>query len=153
MTNINKTDSVDQDFIALVQMLDKDLAIRDGDVHEFYNQFNQIDLIKHALVLYENGMPVACGAIKQIMQDTMEIKRMFTKPGCRGKGYASAILKELELWASSLQFQRMRLETGKNQPEAIALYLKNNFYPIENYEQYMGIDSSVCFEKIIMKKD
>ncbi|MFT4668785.1 MAG: putative acetyltransferase, partial [Ulvibacter sp.] len=47
MIKTKRTSSENQDFITLVKLLDADLAIRDGDEHSFYNQFNKLDLIKH----------------------------------------------------------------------------------------------------------
>jgi len=41
------------------------------------------------------------------------------------------------------------LETGKKQPEAIALYKKNGYKLIPNYGQYAEIENSVCFEKVV----
>ncbi len=147
MITITRTDSANPDFIALVERLDADLAERDGKDHGFYAQFNRIDKIKYALVAYENGQPVGCGAIKEYASKTMEIKRMYTSPESRGKGVASKVLGELEAWASELSCEKCILETGKKQPEAIGLYKKNGYTIIPNYGQYAGIDNSVCFEK------
>ena len=79
----------------------------------------------------------------------MEVKRMFVPLNNRKKGVASIILKELETWAKEMNFEKCILETGKAQPEAIQLYYKNNYSVIPNYGQYVGIDNSVCFEKIL----
>ena len=59
------------------------------------------------------------------------------------------ILKELEKWAAELNYTKCVLETGKKQPEAITLYLKNGYAIIPNYGQYIGIENSVCFAKVI----
>jgi GNAT superfamily N-acetyltransferase len=149
MLQFVKTDSKNSDFIHLVEQLDADLAVRDGDEHAFYHQFNKIDMLKHVVVAYEDGIPQGCGAIKEIDPQTVEIKRMYTTPYNRGKGIASRILKDLEDWAKELNFDRCVLETGKKQPEAIALYTKNGFVSIPNYGQYKGIENSLCFEKKI----
>ena len=45
-----RTDSGDKDFRELVNALDKDLSIRDGEEHSFYAQFNKIDMIRYAVV-------------------------------------------------------------------------------------------------------
>jgi endo-1,4-beta-mannosidase len=65
MIKIKRTSSENQDFLALVKLLDADLAISDGDEHSFYNQFNKIDLIKHVVVLYDNDIAVSCGSLKE----------------------------------------------------------------------------------------
>ncbi len=150
MIRFLRTNSENKDFIELVKLLDADLAHRDGEDHAFYNQFNKINTIKHAIVLYENGKPIACGAIKEIEPNVMEVKRMYTLPEYRGKGFATGILKELETWAVELTYSNCVLETGKRQPEAIELYTKNGYRIIPNYGQYIGIKNSVCFEKKLL---
>ena len=147
MTKTVRTDSNNEHFIELVKLLDADLAIRDGEDHSFYAQFNKIDLIKYAVVAYENNIPLGCGAIKAFDANTMEIKRMYVKPESRGKGIASKILSELEAWASELSYNKCLLETGIKQPEALRLYTKNGYERIPNYGQYSDIIGSLCFEK------
>jgi putative acetyltransferase len=144
---ILRTDSSNPDFISLVRMLDADLAERDGKDHSFYAQFNKIDTIRNALVLYAGQVPVACGAFRELEEGVVEIKRMYTLPSSRGSGYAGTILKELERWAAELGYSYCQLETGMKQPEAISLYRKNGYTRIPNYGQYAGISNSCCFRK------
>ena len=149
MIKITRTGSDNQDFIDLVKYLDADLAERDGNDHSFYAQFNKIDKIKYAIVAYEDDKPIGCGAIKEYAQNTMEIKRMYTLPESRGKGIATKVLTELEIWATELSYEKCVLETGKKQPEAIGLYKKNGYKLIPNYGQYAEIENSLCFEKVV----
>lgn len=144
-----RTHSDHPDFIALVKLLDAELAERDGEDHSFYAQFNKIDKIRHVVVAYAAAQAVACGAIKSFSADAMEVKRMYVLPAYRKKGIAAMILTELEAWASELSYSKCILETGKRQPEAIALYLKQGYINIPNYGQYAGVENSVCFQKII----
>lgn len=145
--NTVRTDATNQDFINLVKLLDEELAIVDGDDHAFYHQFNNIDVLKYTIVLYENNIPVGCGALKKFDETSAEVKRMYTLPKTRGKGIATKVLIELEKWAKELGYKYTILETGKRQPKAIALYQKNGFQIISNYGQYKGIENSVCFRK------
>lgn len=147
MLSLIRTHSVNPDFVSLVLQLDQDLAERDGKEHGFYAQFNTLTAIQHVVVAYEEGKAVACGAMKELDKNTMEIKRMFTTPTHRAKGIASQVLGELETWAKESGYTVCRLETGKRQPEAIAVYQKNGYVQIPNYGQYAGIENSVCFEK------
>lgn len=133
--------------------LDADLAVRDGSERVFYNQFNRLDVIKHVIVAYENDIPAGCGAIKHFSDDTMEVKRMFTPLKFRSRGIASMVLSELEKWTLELGYAKCILETGKRQPEAIALYKKNGYKIIPNYGQYIGIENSVCFLKELNNSD
>ena len=148
MIILKRTDASDRDFIELVRLLDADLAIRDGDEHAFYDQFNKIDSIKHTLVAYDNDKPVGCGAVKLFAEGTIEVKRMYVTEGSRGKGIAKQILSALEVWCIELGIKKCILETGnKNQPEAVALYHKQGYEVIENYGQYAGVEGSICFGK------
>ena len=144
-----RTNSDNIDFQKLVEALDADLKIRDGEDNVFYTQFNKITAIKHAIVAYDDDLPVGCGAIKQYVDDTMEVKRMYVLPENRGHGIAALILSELEIWAKELNYVRCILETGQKQPAAIALYKKQGYRIIPNYGQYEGIANSVCFEKLL----
>ncbi len=149
MIRIIKSDASQPDFKKLVAFLDVDLAERDGEDHSFYDQYNKLHLIKYALVAYEKDLPVACGAIKEFEPNVMEVKRMYVTPEKRGKGIATKVLSSLEDWARELGYQKCVLETGKRQPEAIALYTKNGYKIIPNYGQYAGIENSMCFEKFL----
>ncbi len=144
-----RTNSDNEDFQHLVEQLDADLRIRDGADHAFYAQFNKLKNIIYVIVAYQENVPVGCGAIKEYAAEIIEIKRMFVPLNKRKMGIASNILSELEKWAKELNFKRCILETGINQPEAIALYKKNKYSIIPNYGQYEKVETSVCFEKII----
>jgi len=144
-----RTNSTHQDFIDLVALLDADLKIKDGKDHSFYNQFNSIAAIHHVVICYLNQKAIGCGAIKKYDNKTAEIKRMYTLNTSRGKGVASKILGELELWSRELQFDKCILETGKKQPDAIALYQKRNYRISVNYGQYKDVENSICFEKFL----
>ncbi|MCF8425202.1 MAG: GNAT family N-acetyltransferase [Bacteroidia bacterium] len=150
MIELIRTDSGNSDFIKLAALLDKELAFIDGEEHGFYDQFNKIDAIKYVLLAFEEGEAVGCGAIKELSPNAMEIKRMYVLKDQRGKGIASKIVIELENWTKELGFQKCRLETGKKQVDAIALYVKNKYQIIPNYGQYIGIENSVCFEKNLL---
>jgi len=147
MIQLVKTNSKNTDFIKLVRQLDAELAIKDGDDHEFYHQFNGITNLKHIIVAYKDKHAIGCGAIKSIDDNTVEIKRMFVPESSRGLGVATKILNALEIWAEGLGYTFCVLETGKNLPNAIALYKKCNYKIIPNYGQYKGIENSICFKK------
>jgi GNAT superfamily N-acetyltransferase len=98
-------------------------------------------------VAYHNNEPIGCGCFKTYADGSAEIKRMFVDAGERNRGVASEILKELCKWAAEEGFERVILETGLKQPEAIRLYTKGGFKVIPNYPPYVGMEQSVCMEK------
>ena len=147
MPQLFRTDSENNDFKALIKLLDADLAIRDGVDHAFYAQYNSIDKIRNAVVAFKDNEAVACGAFKNFSDSTVEIKRMYVVENLRGQGIAQKVLAELEKWAGELNFSSCILETGKKQPEAIRLYQKAGYTIIKNYGQYEHVENSVCMEK------
>lgn len=148
---ITRTTSKNIDFQKLVVLLDEVLRSRDGEDHSFYAQHNTLDKINHVVVCYQDNIAIGCGAFKEFDSDTVEIKRMFVHPDFRGKGIASTVLKELEIWANEIHYTNYVLETGQNNPEAISLYQKNGYKIIQNYGQYENIETSVCLKKSIDK--
>lgn len=151
MIEIIRTNSENGDFVQLVAQLDKLLAGLDGRDHDFYNQYNKIDKIKHVVVVYSDELPVACGAIKEFGAGAMEVKRMFTDANFRGKGLATKVLTELENWALELGYIKCVLETGKRLPDAVRLYENRGYQLIPNYGQYVAMENSICFEKKLIK--
>ncbi|HVZ57224.1 MAG TPA: GNAT family N-acetyltransferase [Chitinophagaceae bacterium] len=149
MITLTRTDSAHPDFAALVRQLDTLMAELDGEEHAFYDQFNKIDKIRHVVLAFYEGAAVGCGAIREIEPGIMEVKRMYTVPPLRGQGIATRVIRELENWARELGAQRCVLETGKRQPDAVAVYRKNGYHQIPNYGQYAGVDNSLCFEKTL----
>jgi len=151
--DIIRTTSSDLQFVELVRLLDAELAERDGEAHSFYHQFNKIDMLKHVIILREEGIAMACGAIKEFEKDKVEVKRMYTRDLARGRGFAMKVLNALEEWSKELNYRYTVLETGLKQPEAIALYKRSGYKRIPNYGQYQGIENSVCFSKDLFETD
>ena len=149
MPNLRRTTSDATGFKNLVTLLDKELAIRDGNEHAFYAQFNKIDALKNVVVYSVDNTAIGCGAFKAYDEKTVEIKRMYVLPPFRGQRIAAGVLRELEHWAAELGYTACLLETGKKQPEAIALYQREGYNIIPNYGQYAGVENSVCMRKLL----
>lgn len=147
MITIKRTNSDNPNFQELVKLLDLELQERDGKEHLFYAALNKTNTLNYVVVAYDQETPIGCGALREYSKDVMEIKRMFVPLHNRGKGIASFVLSALEIWCKELDIKKCILETGKNQPEAIALYKKNLYNIIPNFGKYKGVENSVCFEK------
>lgn len=146
---LRRTDARDQAFRSLVQQLDADLDDRYGDQQDFYGQFNALDAIKQVVVAYREDEAIACGAIKAFDEQSMEVKRMYVLKSARGKGVATKVLRDLEIWAKSLGYTHCVLQLADNQPEALALYEKNGYRQTENFGQYIGDENSICMRKAL----
>jgi putative acetyltransferase len=95
------------------------------------------------------GRPIGCGAVRRLDDHTVEIKRMFVAPEARGRGVGGRILAALEAEARRLGASKLVLETGHEQPEAVALYTRAGFVRIPRYGQYACAPQSVCFGKML----
>ncbi|MGQ0433330.1 MAG: GNAT family N-acetyltransferase [Microthrixaceae bacterium] len=106
------------------------------------------------LVAWLDAQPVGCGAIKPFegSSATAEVKRMFTNPLARRHGVARAVLRRLEELAVELGYERLLLETGTMQPEALALYASSGWQRIEPYGFYKDSELSVCFAKELVAR-
>ena len=142
-----RTTSENKDFRSLVDALDEDLYQRNGEGQLQYRQYNQIDKIKNAVVIYFDGQPVGCGCFKRYESETVEMKRMFVLPEMRGNQLAAQMLQELENWAVEEGNTKAVLETGLRQVEAQGLYSKAGYFRIDNYGQYVGMEDSICYRK------
>jgi GNAT superfamily N-acetyltransferase len=74
-----------------------------------------------------------------------EVKRMYVVPQARGRGLARLMLAHLEETARAAGAEWMVLETGIEQPEAIALYLSSGYTPIPGFGFYRHSPLSRCF--------
>lgn len=103
------------------------------------------------VVAWVDGEPAGCGAVKPLDHavGVGEIKRMYTAPGARRRGIASAVLRKLEAAATELGYERLQLETGSAQPEALAVYEAHGWHRIEGYGRYRDLPSSICFAKAL----
>lgn len=147
---LQRTHSNNKYFKQLEQALERELSIRDGEEQEYYAELNRIDFMEHVIITLQHQKIVGCGGFRILHKNTVEIKRMYVVPEERNKGIAASILKELEIWASSIGYTHSVLETGKNQPEAIKFYQKNHYLSIPNFGKYRNSENSVCFEKAIL---
>jgi putative acetyltransferase len=93
-----------------------------------------------------SGQAVACGAVV-VAADHGELKRMFTAPAFRGRGIAGQLLARLEDEARARGCRRFVLETGRLQPEAIALYQRFGYRPCGPFGDYVDDPHSVFMAK------
>lgn len=71
--------------------------------------------------------PVTGGAFRRFDATTAELKRVWTDTAYRRRGYAKALLAELENEITARGYRRVYLTTGDRQPEAEALYLSSGY--------------------------
>lgn len=97
----------------------------------------------------DNGGSVACGALL-LCPMYGELKRMFTKPAFRGKGFASSLLAALESEARKRRCFHLMLETGYLQSDAILFYERSGYQRRGPFGRYEDDPNSVFLEKFLM---
>lgn len=87
------------------------------------------------LIVRVGGRLMGCGAL--IARGRVgELKRFYVRPGARRLGLAARLLAAAERRAAQLGLWRLRLEVGRRQPAAIALYSRAGYRPIRCFSPY-----------------
>jgi GNAT superfamily N-acetyltransferase len=104
-----------------------------------------------------DGTPVAMGGwrfrpdVVALGRSTAaEIKRMYVAPGARRMGLARVMLSHLERTARDGGADLMVLETGTEQPAAIALYTASGYTPVDGgFGHYTWSPKARCFGRAL----
>ncbi|RPF23224.1 GNAT family N-acetyltransferase [Myceligenerans xiligouense] len=128
----------------------------DGDAAEYFDPAT----IVATVVIRVGGVAAAGGSVRDLSgaddgvdglhpPGTGEVKRVFVGPGFRRRGLSTLIMGELEKSAREAGLARLVLETGTEQPEAIALYEKLGYERIAPYGKYAGEPEQRCYGKAL----
>ncbi len=96
------------------------------------------------VALDDDGEPVACGGVRPHAQGA-ELKKVYVAPAARGSGLGRALVRALLAHAREQGVDRAVLQTGLEQPEAIALYESEGWTPIPVYGQYADDPRCRCY--------
>ncbi|MCX5558372.1 GNAT family N-acetyltransferase [Streptomyces sp. NBC_00038] len=126
----------------------------EGDVTPLDASMFEPPLGRYLIAYDEQDRPVATGGWRTQDENDegysdgdAELKRMYVVPQARGLGLARRILAALESDARTAGRTRMVLETGTEQPEAIALYTSSGYEPCAKFGHYRHSPMSRCFAK------
>ena len=97
------------------------------------------------LLALSGSTTVAGGGVALLVDDTAEIKRMWTSPQFRRHGLARRVLGALEHEARKLGYHVLRLQTGAIATPALALYLAAK--PIAPFGRYYDEPLAAAFQK------
>lgn len=102
---------------------------------------------------YLEGRPVATGAWRHVglralgTERTAEVKRMYVVPDVQRRGFARVVLSHLEAATAAAGHDVVVLNTGGQQPEAIALYRSEGYVPVEGWGVYACHPGAYFFGK------
>lgn len=88
------------------------------------------------LVAEVEGVPAGCGAWRVLPSGDVEIKRVYVEPAFRRRGLARRLMAALEASAARAGHRSVVLNTGQQQPEALALYERLGYRPVPGYGVY-----------------
>ena len=97
-----------------------------------------------------DGEPVATGAWRVLADGSAEIKRMYVAAGYRRRGLARLMLAELERTAAAAGIRRVVLNTGTEQPEAVALYESSGYVPTAGFGHYADAPLALFYAKTLV---
>ncbi|SDB93413.1 Acetyltransferase (GNAT) family protein [Sanguibacter gelidistatuariae] len=100
------------------------------------------------LVVHDGALPVATASLRHV-GGAHEVKRVFVGQDYRRRGLAGQLLGALEDHARELGVRRLVLQTGVRQPEAVELYERLGWQPVEPFGEYTGDQYSLCYAKEI----
>ena len=85
------------------------------------------------VVARADGRLAGCGGVVRHDDRTGEIKRMWVHADWRGCGVGARLLAALEATVTELGYERIVLDTNETLSEAIAMYERAGYTPIERY--------------------
>lgn len=96
---------------------------------------------------YWGDRAAGCVALKQTDNIYCEIKRLYVRPGYRGKGVGRILIDQVINDAKLIGYKHVRLDTFPFMDSAIRIYRQYGFYDIERYNDnpaftavYMQLD-------------
>ncbi|MFI7589279.1 GNAT family N-acetyltransferase [Spongisporangium articulatum] len=97
------------------------------------------------------GEPVACVGFRRAeppaAPGTAEMKRMYVAESARRRGFGRRLLAALEDAVRAAGYTDLVLDTGTEQPEAIALYESSGYTRIPNYSIYQDSPLNRAYAK------
>ncbi|SNR43513.1 GNAT family N-acetyltransferase [Blastococcus mobilis] len=99
------------------------------------------------LVAEVDGVPAGCGAWRVRPSGPAEIKRVYVEPAFRRRGIAQLVVAALEEGAAAAGHPEVVLNTGQEQPEALALYAELGYRPVPGYGVYACAPGAVFLGK------
>src|SRR5436309_3492592 len=142
---IELTDPNSQDARRLLEAHAADMAARYGGGGSWEGVNGRKDLLW--LAREDHGDAVGCVALRELGPDRVEVKHLFVAPPARRRGIGGALMDAFEAEAAR-RGASIVLETGGQQPEAIALYRLRGYRPRGKYESAdVCGDGSLYFER------
>lgn len=143
---------------ALLDQMDAEMGALYADMRETRDP-EISGLVGIALTVHPEEMVAAVGAFDgdelighaalRPFEHSLEVKRVYVREDYRGRGISKQLMFELEAIARERGVASLILQTGDRQTEAIALYLKLGYVPIDRFGAYEPVPFFLCYGKTL----
>jgi GNAT superfamily N-acetyltransferase len=143
---------------ALLEQMDAEMGALYANIRETRDPAMGA-LVTAALEVHPDEMVATVGAFDgdelvghaalRPFEDALEVKRVIVRADHRGQGISKQLMLELEAIARERGVTSMNLQTGNLQTEAITLYERIGYVPIERFGAYAQIPFFLCFGKTL----
>jgi GNAT superfamily N-acetyltransferase len=138
----------DADVVRLVAEVQAEYVIRYGGVDAAVVEPDEFaPPLGLFLVGLSDGVPSVTGGWREIEPGVVEIKRMYVVPAARRRHLARRMLAELEATAAAAGAERVVLNTGPEQPEAVALYESCGYQAVPGFGHYACTPGALFYGK------
>lgn len=157
---VERVDLDDPRAVALRGILDLDLDERYRDVDaddppELAEQrdaalaVHPADVVATLLAVDADGTALGHVLLRRLGEE-WELKRLIVTTAARRRGVGRALTEAVVSLARDGGAGRVILQSGRMQPESLALYSAAGFTPIPVYEPYVAtMPDSLCFERVL----
>jgi GNAT superfamily N-acetyltransferase len=142
---------------ALLDEMDAEMGALYADLREMrdpeMSRLVDIALVVHpeemiAVGAYDGDELIGHAAVRPF-EDALEVKRVYVRADHRGQGISKRLMLELETIARERGVTSLVLQTGNRQAEAITLYERIGYVPIDRFGAYVPVPFFLCFGKTL----
>lgn len=103
-------------------------------------------------LMYDGKKAIACGGLKKVNDETAELARMYTDADYRGQGLAKVIVEKVVIYAKSVGYKRLILDTWMKSKSARKLYQDMGFKEREAFDANTFKNSFSTYDDEIQKR-
>lgn len=113
-----------------------------GDIESSYDgRGGRFDVL-----VTEDGVIAGCVGLYPLREGVVELRKMYLRPECRGKGAGRRLLDHALASARELGFKRVELETNSKLVEAVRMYERYGFQPVEGCHVAARCDATYALD-------
>lgn len=141
--NIVLTNTSDPQVLQLFSEHDDFMLDFLGDDKGIYTRYSENESIESVWVAYEQDLPIGCIAFRKKSPDVGEVKRLFIRKDCRGKGISKQLFSVLESHAKAQNCCKLFLDTRITLEPAVSLYKNLGFEIVFQQGLYIQMEMTI----------